>query len=103
MIHATVQGAIPGIDEHIEHMDYATSDAIARMAGRYGVVNGAGGECIGVAQVPGQIGDKRPDPAMPVAGLYCTGADTGKFGIGVDLAIGSGVLVAELVQAYLSS
>ncbi len=101
MIHATVQGAIPGIDEHIEHVDYATSDAIARMAGRFGVVDGAGGECIGVAQVPGQIGDARPDPAMPVRGLYCAGADTGKFGIGVDLAIGSGVAVAELVREYL--
>ncbi len=102
MIHATVQGAIPGIDDHIEHMDYATSDAIARMAGRYGIVDGAGGECIGVAQVPGQIGAGRPDPAMPVRGLFCTGADTGEFGIGVDLAIGSGVRVAELVQEYLS-
>ncbi len=102
MIHATVQGAIPGIDEHIEHMDYATSDAIARMAGRYGVVDGAGGECIGVAQVPGQIGEHRPDPAMPLRGLYCAGADTGQFGIGVDLAIGSGVRVAELVQEYIA-
>ncbi len=102
MIHATVQGAIPGIDEHIEHMDYATSDAIARMAGRFGVVEGAGGECIGVAQVPGQIGDQRPDPAMPVRGLFCAGADTGKVGIGVDLAIGSGMRVAGMVEEYLS-
>ncbi len=101
MIHATVQGAIPGIDEHIEHMDYATSDAIARMAGRDGVVDGAGGECIGVAQIPGQIGDRRPDPALPVRGLYCTGADTGLFGIGVDLAVGSGLRVAELVREHL--
>ena len=101
MIHATVRGAIPGIDEHIEHMDYATSDAIARMAGRFGVVDGAGGECIGVAQVPGQIGDQRPDPVMPVRGLFCAGADTGKFGIGVDLAIGSGVRVAGIVEEFL--
>lgn len=102
MIHAAVKSVIPDIEEHTEHIDYATSENIARLSGRYGVVEGAGGECIGIAQIPGQIGKNRPDPISPVEGLYYVGADTGKIGIGVDLAVGSGIDVAEIVQDYLA-
>ena len=102
MIHAAVKSVIPDIDEHTEHVDYATSEDIAMLSGRYGVVDGAGGECIGIAQVPGQVGKNRPDPVSPVGGLYCVGADTGKIGIGVDLAVGSGIDVAEMVRDKLA-
>lgn len=102
MIHSAVRSVIPDIDEHSEHVDYATSETIARLSGRYGVVEGAGGECIGIAQVPGQVGANRPDPVSPVDGLFYVGADTGRSGIGVDLAVGSGMDVARLVQDYLA-
>jgi phytoene dehydrogenase-like protein len=102
MIHAAVKSVIPDIEEHTEHIDYATSEDIARLSGRYGVVDGAGGECIGIAQIPGQVGKNRPDPVSPVEGLFYAGADTGKTGIGVDLAVGSGIDVAEMVQDYLA-
>jgi phytoene dehydrogenase-like protein len=102
MIHAAVKSVIPDLEKHIEHIDYATSDGIARLSGRYGVAEGSGGECIGAAQVPGQLGEARPEPVLPVEGLFVAGADTGLSGIGVDLAVGSGNRVARLLKEYLT-
>ncbi len=56
------------------------------------------GECIGLAQVPGQVGSSKPSPRMPVEGLWAVGCDAGARGVGTEQAVASGMLVASLVS-----
>ena len=53
------------------------------------------GECIGLAQVPGQVGAGRPEHRTPVEGLWLVGADAGSRGIGTELAAGSALNLAD--------
>ncbi|MDD5749100.1 MAG: hypothetical protein PHP64_08710, partial [Actinomycetota bacterium] len=55
------------------------------------------GECIGLAQIPGQVGAKKPHPKTPVDGLFVVGCDAGARGVGTEQATLSGMLVANLV------
>jgi phytoene dehydrogenase-like protein len=55
------------------------------------------GECIGLAQVPGQVGKNRPGHATPVDGLYLVGADAGARGIGTEMAAGSALALADML------
>jgi len=56
------------------------------------------GECIGLAQIPGQVGAKKPSPKLPIEGLYVVGCDAGARGVGTEQATASGMLVANLVS-----
>lgn len=56
------------------------------------------GECIGLAQVPGQVGWKKPHPKLPVEGLFVVGCDAGSRGVGTEQGTASGMLVASLVS-----
>jgi prolycopene isomerase len=56
------------------------------------------GEAIGLAQVPGQVGNLRPDPVTPVEGLYLVGSDAGARGIGTEMAAGSALRLAGLLK-----
>ena len=56
------------------------------------------GECIGLAQVPGQVGKARPQHRTPVEGLYLVGADAGARGIGTEMAAGSALALANLLS-----
>jgi prolycopene isomerase len=55
------------------------------------------GECIGLAQVPGQVGKERPQHLTPIEGLYLVGADAGARGIGTEMAAGSALALADLL------
>ncbi|MHB8894004.1 MAG: phytoene desaturase family protein, partial [Candidatus Geothermincolia bacterium] len=56
------------------------------------------GECIGLAQIPGQVGSSKPHPKMPVAGLWAVGCDAGGRGVGTEQGTASGMLVASLIS-----
>ncbi len=56
------------------------------------------GECIGLAQIPGQVGWMKPHPGLPVEGLYVVGCDAGSRGVGTEQGTASGMLVASLVS-----
>jgi len=56
------------------------------------------GECIGLAQIPGQVGSSKPHPKLPVEGLWAVGCDAGGRGVGTEQGTASGMLVASLVS-----
>jgi phytoene dehydrogenase-like protein len=56
------------------------------------------GECIGLAQIPGQVGSSKPHPKMPVEGLWAVGCDAGGRGVGTEQGTASGMLVASLIS-----
>jgi phytoene dehydrogenase-like protein len=56
------------------------------------------GECIGLAQIPGQVGSSKPHPKMPVNGLWAVGCDAGGRGVGTEQGTASGMLVASLIS-----
>jgi phytoene dehydrogenase-like protein len=56
------------------------------------------GECIGLAQIPGQVGSNKPNPRMPIEGLWAVGCDAGARGVGTEQGTASGMLVASLVS-----
>ena len=55
------------------------------------------GECIGLAQTPGQVGSLRPEHRTPVEGLWLVGADVGARGIGTEMASASALSLAEIL------
>ncbi len=69
---------------------------------RDSVVPGAGGECVGIGQIVGQCGTKKPSPITPVQGLYICGTDAGYEGMGTHQAGGSGMRVAAIVHEHLT-
>ncbi|HIH98616.1 MAG TPA: NAD(P)/FAD-dependent oxidoreductase [Thermoplasmata archaeon] len=101
VLHDTVKKMIPNLEEHIEHVDYRSSDFIAKISGRDGIMDKVGGECIGLSQTPSQVGKNKPDPRSPIEGLFQVGADAGGVGIGVDLAVNSARNVSKIVSDYL--
>jgi phytoene dehydrogenase-like protein len=56
------------------------------------------GECIGLAQIPGQVGSSKPHPKMPIGGLWAVGCDAGGRGVGTEQGTASGMLVASLIS-----
>jgi phytoene dehydrogenase-like protein len=87
----------PGFMDSVEHR---ATDGPAEVSAhtRDSVVPGAGGECVGIGQVVGQCGTKKPSPVSPVAGLYFCGADAGSEGMGTHQAGDSGLRVAAMVR-----
>lgn len=57
------------------------------------------GECIGLAQVPGQVGADKPSPKLPIEGLWVVGCDAGARGVGTEQGTASGMLVSSLISA----
>jgi phytoene dehydrogenase-like protein len=56
------------------------------------------GECIGLMQCVGQTGAHRPSPRTPVEGLWLVGADAGARGVGTEMASGSALYLANLID-----
>ncbi|RMD84005.1 MAG: NAD(P)/FAD-dependent oxidoreductase [Candidatus Dadabacteria bacterium] len=88
--------AFPELPAAIEDKDLYTTRSVAN-ATRDSAMPGVGGETIGLAQVVGQAGTKRPRIESPLEGLYFTGADAGARGVGTQMAIASGIRAAEIV------
>ena len=57
-----------------------------------------GGECIGLGQVVGQGGRKKPSVSAPIRGLFFVGCDAGGYGVGTQQATDSGLNVANEVE-----
>jgi phytoene dehydrogenase-like protein len=57
------------------------------------------GEAIGLAQIPTQVGDLRPNHLTPVEGLYLVGADVGARGIGTEMASASALALADALSS----
>ncbi|MBU4440973.1 MAG: NAD(P)/FAD-dependent oxidoreductase [Actinomycetia bacterium] len=55
------------------------------------------GDCIGLAQIPGQVGSRKPHPKLPVEGLWAVGCDAGARGVGTEQATASAMLVSSLI------
>lgn len=99
-VHETSLEAWPSLSEHIIRKEAYTTRSVSALT-RDGAVPGAGGECIGIAQVIGQEGQHKPNPRTPLDGLYIVGCDAGGKGVATHMAVDSGFRVAELVLADL--
>ncbi len=64
------------------------------------VLEGQGGECVGLAQIVGQCGKYKPSVRAPIGGLYYCGADAGASGMGTHQSSTSGINVARTVLRY---
>jgi prolycopene isomerase len=95
-----MQEFFPEIWEACEHREYNGPKDIAELT-RDSVIEGQGGECVGLAQIVGQCGSMKPDSNAPVNGLYIAGADAGARGMGTHQSALSGTAVARMVQHYL--
>ena len=98
----------PIISQHIEHQDRADPKAISQVSGRSivsDILPGVGGEAVGLAQVPEQVGHNKPNPKSPIPGLFYVGCDANVFpgggGVGLEQATNSGRNTASLVFSYL--
>lgn len=75
----------PEINGHIVWRDLSGPKEIAAVTGK------DFGECIGLGQIPGQVGDNRPKCKLPIENLWAVGADFEGRGIGTDMAVDSAI------------
>ncbi|MDH3211472.1 MAG: NAD(P)/FAD-dependent oxidoreductase [Myxococcales bacterium] len=92
-------GAFPDLEACIEAKDFYTTRSVSN-ATRDSVVPGVGGETIGLGQIVGQCGDRKPSIRAPIRGLFYVGCDAGGTGVGTQQAIESGMNVADAVARY---
>lgn len=92
-----MQRFFPEIWAATERRDYSGPREISSMT-RDSVLPGQGGECVGLGQVVGQCGKRKPSVEAPIRGLYYVGTDAGAAGMGTHQAALSGTQVARLVQ-----
>ncbi|MCL4293204.1 MAG: NAD(P)/FAD-dependent oxidoreductase [Acidimicrobiia bacterium] len=95
-VESTLRKVFPDIFEHIERRSHDGPGDVAAHS-RDSVLPGQGGECVGVGQIVGQCGTRKPKPATPLPGLFLTGCDAGAPGMGTHQATMSGMTVAGLV------
>jgi prolycopene isomerase len=95
-----MQEFFPEIWEACERREYNGPKDIAEFT-RDSVLEGQGGECVGLAQIVGQCGSMKPSSKAPINGLYLAGADAGSKGMGTHQSALSGTAVARMVQHYL--
>jgi phytoene dehydrogenase-like protein len=89
----------PELRKHIiRREDYTPAD-VSRVT-RDSVVPGQGGECIGLGQIVGQCGHRKPSPSAPIQGLFYVGVDAGGYGVGIHHATESAVNVAPIVLRH---
>jgi phytoene dehydrogenase-like protein len=91
----------PEIWEATERKEYAGPKDISDLT-RDSVAPGHGGECVGMGQIVGQCGKKKPRSETPIRGLYIAGADAGAAGMGTHQACESGTEVARMVGHFLN-
>ncbi|RJP34750.1 MAG: NAD(P)/FAD-dependent oxidoreductase [Actinobacteria bacterium] len=83
----------PGFEQHVSWREEVHAEHIQATTGhpRYA-------DCVGLAQVPGQVGVDKPSPVTPIRGLYLVGTEAGARGIGTELAAASALAVSSLVK-----
>ncbi|KAA0233567.1 MAG: NAD(P)/FAD-dependent oxidoreductase [Actinobacteria bacterium] len=92
---------LPDIWDATERREYNGPREISSLT-RDAVLPGQGGECVGLAQIIGQCGSKKPKSETSIRGLYLAGADAGAAGMGTHQAALSGTEVARLVGHCLN-
>jgi prolycopene isomerase len=91
--------AFPDLKAAIEAQEYYTPHDVCSLT-RDSVLPGIGGECIGLGQVVGQGGARKPSVRSPIQGLFYVGCDAGGIGVGTQQATDSGMKVADMVLRY---
>jgi phytoene dehydrogenase-like protein len=91
--------AFPDLEAAIESREYVTAREVSILT-RDSVLPGVGGECIGLGQVVGQGGARKPSIKAPIQGLFYVGCDAGGIGVGTQQATDSGMKVADEVLRY---
>jgi prolycopene isomerase len=89
----------PELPEQIEEKEYYSVRDVSRLT-RDRVLPNQGGECIGLGQVLGQGGGKKPAVGAPLRGLFFVGCDAGGYGVGTQQATESGLNVADAVEKH---
>ena len=86
------EGLFPEIRGSIEDKQRINLPGVSRLSGR------DTGECIGLAQEIGQSGSNRPEPTLPLPGLFTVGTDAGGRGIGTECAAESALYLYSLLK-----
>ena len=86
----SIENIFPELSDNLMWMDITTPQDIELMAGK-------DASAIGLSQIIGQTGIDRPSSVFPIEGLYLVGADTGKGGIGTELAALSAIECSEII------
>jgi len=89
----------PELPAHIERKEPYSVRDVSRLT-RDRVLPNQGGECIGLGQVVGQGGRKKPSVSSPLRGLFFVGCDAGGYGVGTQQATESGLKVADAVEKH---
>ncbi len=92
-VDATVRRLFPALEGALLWSSRSTAADTRELTGH------RAGECIGLAQIPGQVGRDRPSQRTPVEGLWLVGADAGARGIGTEMAAGSALRLMEGLSA----
>jgi phytoene dehydrogenase-like protein len=91
-LYESIKVYIPDMDDHLIFKQSMTPKQMAGIVGRDGTV-------CGIAQIPGQVGKKRPGIKAPLEGLFFVGTDVGvKGGVGVEWAVNTAM---EFFDAYV--
>jgi prolycopene isomerase len=96
-----MQRFFPEIWEATERKEYNGPKEISDLT-RDSVLFAQRGECVGLGQIVGQCGGKKPKSETEIRGLYLAGADAGGEGMGTHQSGLSGQRVARMVQHYLN-
>jgi len=91
--------AFPDLTKYIERKEFYSTKDVSNLT-RDRVLPNQGGECIGLGQLVGQGGGKKPSVKAPIQGLFYVGCDAGGYGVGTQQATESGMNVANVVQRY---
>ena len=94
-----MQRLYPEAWEAVESVERAGPAEISSSS-RDSVLPGQGGECVGLGQIVGQCGKRKPSPEAPIRGLYFVGADAGSAGMGTHQAADSAIKVAQMVLQH---
>jgi len=89
----------PDLPKHIESKEYYSAREVSSLT-RDQVLPNQGGECIGLGQMVGQGGRRKPSIKAPIQGLFYVGCDAGGYGVGTQQAVDSGMNVAKAVHRY---
>ncbi len=87
----TAEKYIPGLRKNARWTHGMSSSQLDKMLGE----QGAG---IGIGQIAGQCGAKRPKIKTPVEGLYIVGGEAGGTGVGTELCVSSAMEFMDMLE-----
>ena len=93
----------PEIVPALESKEYAGPAEVSALTRDHVLPGGQGGECMGLGQVVGQCGRKRPSSSTSIRGLFLVGIDTGadpNANMGLHQSVNSAMNVARSVIRY---